>query len=158
MSAPVPRSAGFPELDASNTFLSATFSQARNCSASAHELFSYPASGLVATVNKIRERPEEIKKTIKAGIRANQYIAQNRNGTIQGIMEWLKIDRGTASATYDSVAKAFNSDGGVPEVGLRLVIEEAKKTTKVNREASINEAMDLSILRQAQRELGIGSR
>lgn len=123
--------------------------------ASAHELFSYPASGLVAPVNKIKERPDEIKKVIKAGIKANRYIAKNRDGTIQGIMEWLKIDREMASATYDSVAKAFNSDGGVPEDGLRLVIEEAKKATKVNREASLNEAMDLSMLRQAQKELGI---
>jgi hypothetical protein len=38
------------------------------------------------------------------------------------------------------------------------VIEEAKKVTKVSREASVNEAMDLSILRRAQRELGIGPR
>jgi ABC-type nitrate/sulfonate/bicarbonate transport system substrate-binding protein len=126
--------------------------------ASAHELFSYPASGLVATINKIRERPDEVKKTIKAGIKANRYIAQNREGTVQEIMNWLKINPEMASATYGSVAKAFNSDGGVPEDGLRLVIEEAKKVTKVNREASINEAMDLSLLKQAQRELSIGPR
>jgi ABC-type nitrate/sulfonate/bicarbonate transport system substrate-binding protein len=125
---------------------------------SAHELFSYPASGLVATVNKIKDRPDEVKKIIKAGIKANRYIAQNRDGTIQGIMEWLKVDREMAAATYDSVAKAFNSDGGVPEDGLRLVIEEAKKATRVSRDVSINEVIDLSILRQAQRELGIVSR
>jgi len=126
--------------------------------AAAHELFSYPASGLVTTTNKIKDKPDEIKKIIKAGIKANRYIAQNREGTIQGIIEWLRIDRELAAATYDSVAKAFNSDGGVPEDGLRLVIEEAKKVTKVSREASIGEAMDLSALRQAQRELGIGGK
>ena len=126
--------------------------------ASAHELFSYPASGLVATVNKIKDRPDEVKKIIKGGIKANRYLAQNRDGTIQGIMDWLRLDREMASATYDSVAKAFNSDGGVPEDGLRLVLEEAKKATRVSRDTSINEAMDLLILKQAQRELGIGSR
>ena len=63
-----------------------------------------------------------------------------------------------ATATYDSVSKAFNDDGSVPQDGLRLVIEEAKRTAKVNREVSINEVEDLSILREAQNEMGIKGR
>jgi hypothetical protein len=70
-------------------------------------------------------------------------------------MERQKIDRELAAATYDSVAKTFNEDGSVPENRLRLVIEESKKVTKVTREVSFNEVADLSILREAQRELGI---
>ena len=126
--------------------------------ASAHELFSYPASGMIATVKKIKEKPDEVKRVIKAGIKANRYIPQNRAGTIQVIAEWLKIDQEMATATYDSVSKAFNSDGNVPEDGLRLVIEEAKRTAKINREVSINEVEDLSILREAQKEMGIKGR
>jgi sulfonate transport system substrate-binding protein len=126
--------------------------------ASAHELFSYPASGLIATVKKIKEKPDEVKRVIKAGIKANRYIPQNRAGTIQVIADWLKIDDEMATATYDSVSKAFNNDGSVPEDGLRLVIEEAKRTAKVNREVSINEVEDLSILREAQKEMGIKGR
>ena len=95
--------------------------------ASAHELFSYPASGLSVTVKKIKEKPDEVKRIIKAGIKANRYIPQNRAGTIQIIAAWLKIDQELATAAYDSVSKAFNSDGNIPEDGLRLVIEEAKK-------------------------------
>jgi hypothetical protein len=60
-----------------------------------------------------------------------------------------------ASATYDSGLKAFNETGSVPEVGLRLVIEEAKKAAKVDREVRLNEITDLSILKEAQNELGI---
>jgi ABC-type nitrate/sulfonate/bicarbonate transport system substrate-binding protein len=123
--------------------------------ANAHELFSYPASGLAASVKKIKEKPDEVKRVIKAGIKANRYITQNRGGTIQVIAEWLKIDQEIATATYDSLAKAFNNDGSVPEDGLRLVIEEAKRTANVNRDVSINEVEDLSILKEAQKELGI---
>jgi sulfonate transport system substrate-binding protein len=123
--------------------------------ASAHELFNYPASGLIAAVKKIKEKPEEVKRVIKAGIKANRYILQNRAGSIQVIADWLKIDQEMATATYDSVSKAFNNDGNVPEDGLRLVIEEAKRTAKVTREVPINEVEDLSILKETQRELGI---
>jgi len=38
---------------------------------------------------------------------------------------------------------------------LRLVIEETKKTAKVNRDVSISEVADFRILSEAQRELGI---
>ena len=126
--------------------------------ANAHELFSYPASGLAGTVKKIKEKPDEVKRVIKAGIKANRYIPQHRSGTIQVIADWLKIDQEMATATYDSVAKAFNDDGSIPEDGLRLVIEEAKRTAKVTREVSTNEVEDLSILREAQKELGIKER
>jgi len=123
--------------------------------AKAHELFNYPNSGLVTTIKKIKERPNEIKKVIKAGIRANNYIRTNREGTIQFLMSQQKIDREIAAATYDSVYKTFNEDGSVPEDGLRLIIEEAKKTSNVNRQVSIDEVTDLAILREAQKELGI---
>jgi NitT/TauT family transport system substrate-binding protein len=126
--------------------------------ARANELFSFPASGLVATVKSIKERPDEIKRVIKASIKANRYIHQNREGTMQMMMSWLKIDKEVAGATYQSVAKAFNDDGGLTEKGLRVAIDEAKRIGKVDREVSLSEVADLSILRQAQKELGIGER
>ena len=51
--------------------------------ARAHELFSFPVTGLLASDKKIKEKPDEIKRVIKAGIKANRYIRQNREGTIQ---------------------------------------------------------------------------
>jgi hypothetical protein len=70
-------------------------------------------------------------------------------------MERQKIDRDVARATYDSVVKTFNEDGSIPEKGLRLVIDENKNAAKVSREISLNEVADLSILKEAQTELGI---
>src|SRR4029077_8888977 len=100
----------------------------------AHELFSFPVSGLIASAKKLKERPDEIKRAIKAGIKANRYIRQNREGTIQFYGEWMKMDKEMAIATYESAWKIYNDDGRVPEDGLRLIIEEAKKTAKISRE------------------------
>ena len=126
--------------------------------ARAHELFDFPASGLVASVKKIKERPDEIKRVIKAGIKASRYIRQNRDGTLPVMMEWLRIDKDIAATTYDSVWKAFSDNGSLPENGLRIAIEEAKRVGKVEREVSSGEVADFSILREAQKELGIGDR
>ncbi len=126
--------------------------------ARAHELFSYPTSGVIASVKKIKEKPEEIKRVIKAGIKANRYVRQNRDDTIQFMMEWSKTDKEMTTATYESVLKLFNDDGGVPERGLLLVIDELKKLGKVEREIAPSEVADLSILREAQKEMGIKER
>ena len=50
--------------------------------------------------------------------------------------------------------KAFNDDGGLPENGLRLLIDEAKKQTMVSRDIAPADVADLSMLREAQKELG----
>jgi len=123
--------------------------------ARAYELFSYPTSGVVASVKRIKEKPDEVKRVIKAGIKATRNIRQNREGTIQFMTEWSKIDKEMATATYENVLKLFNEDGSVPEKGMLLVIDELKKLGKVEREISLSEVADLSILKKAQRELGI---
>ena len=122
--------------------------------ARAYELFSYPNTGLVAGVKKIKENPDQLKRVIKAGIKANRYLLQNREGTIQVMMQWMRIDKDTAAATYDGSVKSFNDDGSVSEAGLRIAIDEARKAANITREVAINEVADFSILREAQRELG----
>jgi ABC-type nitrate/sulfonate/bicarbonate transport system substrate-binding protein len=110
---------------------------------------------LVASVRAIKEKPAQIKRVIKASTKASGYIRQNREGTLPVMIKWLKIDRDIASVTYDSVWKAFTEDGSLPENGLRLAIEEAKRIGKVDRDVPFNEVADLSVLREAQKELGI---
>jgi ABC-type nitrate/sulfonate/bicarbonate transport system substrate-binding protein len=124
----------------------------------AAELLTYPEDGLIATVKKIKEKPDEIKRVIRAGIKANRYIHGDREGTIQFLMEWQKVNRDIAGANYDSAARAFNDDGSLPESGLRLIIDEAKKTAKIERDIPLSDVADLSILREAQKELGIKPR
>ena len=70
-------------------------------------------------------------------------------------MEWLKIDREVATANYEYLSKAINDDASLPEKGFQLVIEEAKQAGKVVREISLSEVADLSILKEAHKELGI---
>src|SRR5262247_2544013 len=125
-----------------------------NILARAEDILIFPETGLVTGVKKIQEKPDEIKRVIRAGIKANRYVRGNRDGTIQFIMEWLKVNKDVATATYEGVVKVYNEDPSVCEKGLRVMIEERKTTLKVNREVPLSEVADLSILREAQREMG----
>ena len=121
--------------------------------ARAEDLFAYPISGLVAHTNKIKDKPDEIKRLIGAGIKANRYMRQNRDGTIPVLMSTYKLDKEVAISLYDSFVKGFNDDGNLPEEGFRQLIEDT--VTQIRRELAFNEVSDLSILKEAQRELGI---
>jgi ABC-type nitrate/sulfonate/bicarbonate transport system substrate-binding protein len=123
--------------------------------ARAEDLFTYPISGLVAHMKKIKERPDEIKQVIRAGIKANRYMRGNRDGTIPILMSTYKLDKEVGAALYDSFAKGFSDDGNLPEDGFRRLIEDTKSVTQIRREVAFNEVSDLTLLKEAQRELGI---
>ena len=127
--------------------------QGHNVLARADEVLIFPETGLVASVKKIQDKPDEIKRVIRAGIKANRYIRANRDGTVQFLMEWLKLNREIAAATYDGVVKVYNEDTTICEKGLRLVVDETKKTVKSSREMTFNDVAELAILKDAQREL-----
>jgi len=126
-----------------------------NVLARAYEIFSYPEGGLVTTTMKIKSKPDEVKRVIRAGIKASRYIKANRDATIQFLMEWQRIDKDIASSTYDYLSKATNASGSLSEDGFRLMIEEIKELAKVSREVPMTDVADLSILAVAQKELGI---
>jgi hypothetical protein len=67
--------------------------------ANAYELFSYPVYRLDSHFNKIKENPDQLKRAIEAGLKANHYIRTQREGTVQFMEERLKIDRETALET-----------------------------------------------------------
>jgi NitT/TauT family transport system substrate-binding protein len=126
-----------------------------NIIARAYDLFNFPIIGLSATTKKIAEKPDEVKRVIKTIIKANRYIHQNREDSIKVLMEWGRTDREIAAAAYNSSWKVFSLNGDIPADGLQLVIEEAKKAANITREVPISEIADFSLLRQAQKELGI---
>lgn len=129
-----------------------------NILARAYEIFTFPFVGLGTSLRKINERPDEIKKTIKALVRANRFIRDNRDESIQILMQWGRTDRNSATASYDGSVKVFNADGSIPESGLRLVIEQARNEANLAREVLPGEVAELSLLRAAQKELGIKGR
>jgi NitT/TauT family transport system substrate-binding protein len=129
-----------------------------NVVARAYELFSFPFVGLGASNKKIKERPEEIKRAIKALIKANRYITANRDGAIQVLAEWGRSDRENAAASYDGTVKVFNADGSIPESGLKLVIDQSRQALKMDQPVALDQVADLGPLREAQRELNIKGR
>jgi hypothetical protein len=85
-------------------------------------------------------------------------VRENRDDAVRILVEWGKVGSDFAYASYDALRNLFNADGGVPEDGLRLVIDQARRSAKVAREVAPGEVANLTFLREALAELGIKGR
>jgi ABC-type nitrate/sulfonate/bicarbonate transport system substrate-binding protein len=121
----------------------------------AGDIFRFPYNGLGTSAKKITESPDEVKRVLRALLKANGYIRNNKKGTVQVLVDWAKTKPEFAAAAYDSAMAAFSSDGSIPEDGLRIVIENFRKSMKITREVSLVEVSDTQLLREAQRDLGL---
>ena len=121
----------------------------------AGDILRFPYNGLGTSVEKITERPDGVKRVIRAIVRANGFIRRNREGAIQVLVNWTKTKPEFAEAAYDSTVGVFSQDGTIPEDGLRLVIENFRKSMNLSRQVSLSDVSDSTLLFQVQRDLGI---
>jgi NitT/TauT family transport system substrate-binding protein len=125
-----------------------------NVLARAYESFTFPFIGIGTNVNSIKDKPIEVRKVIKAMLRANRFIREDRDGAAKVLMEWGRVERDHALASYDSTWKVFSADGNIPQEGLRLVVEQAMAELKLTRDVPLKEIIEPGPLREAQKELG----
>jgi NitT/TauT family transport system substrate-binding protein len=123
-----------------------------------HEHFKLPFTGVGSNLRKLKEKPDEVKRMVRAMLRANRFVRSNREGTIQTMMEWIRVDRESAVETYDSTWKIFSEDGGLSESGLKLVIDQGREAMKIERPVANSEVADFTLIRDVQKELGIKPR
>jgi NitT/TauT family transport system substrate-binding protein len=120
-----------------------------------YELYKLPFTGIGTNLKKLKEKPDEVKRMVRAMIKANRFVRSNREGTIQTMMDWIKVDRESAAATYDSTWKIFSEDGSISESGLKLVIDQGREAMKIERPVALSEVADFSFIREVQKEMGI---
>src|SRR5262245_35185712 len=121
----------------------------------AGDIMRFPYNGLGTSIKKLQDRPDEVKRVIRALVKANGYIRRNREGSIQVLVNWTKTKPEFAEAGYDSTVGVFSQDGTIPEDGLRVVIENFRKSMNITRPVPLTDVSDSSLLIEAQRELGV---
>jgi NitT/TauT family transport system substrate-binding protein len=126
-----------------------------NVLARAYDYLNYPLSGLGVNAKSLQQNRDQVKRAIKALIRASRFIRENREEAVKILIAWGKAKPEHAYAAYDSTVKVISHDGGIPEDGLKLLIEQAKRDVKITRDIPLGEVADFTILREVQKELGL---
>ena len=126
-----------------------------NILARAYEYLNYPLSGVGSNVKSIQQNRDQVKRTVRALVKASGFISDNREEAVKVLMAWGKAKSEHAYAAYDATVKVISHDGGIPDDGLKLLIDQAKRDAKVSRDVPLGEIADFSILREVQKEFGL---
>ena len=107
-----------------------------------------PASGLFTSDRLLKENPQGVKRTLRALIKANRFITENRQETIAVMLKSLPQPQEVASRSYDLELKALSKDGQMTDGEMESLIERLGE-----KKRPLDEVRDFSPVRQALKEL-----
>jgi ABC-type nitrate/sulfonate/bicarbonate transport system substrate-binding protein len=122
---------------------------------SAADVFETSVSGLALHVDTLKEKPAQVKKMLRALLKAQNFIRGNKPESVRVIADWLKLEPRIAQASYDIYVKGMSPNGIVPERVLESDIERARKEQQVKEAVPVAKVVDFSLLRDALNELGM---
>jgi NitT/TauT family transport system substrate-binding protein len=112
-----------------------------------------PGACVFTAERYLRDNPLTVKKVLKALLRAQQFILENRQETIQALLQWLPQTPEVAAHSYDYELKGLSRDGLMSDAEL-----EALMVKLGDKKRPIDDVRDFSLARQAMKELGANSK
>ena len=110
--------------------------------------------GLATTHDKIKQSPEKILRFVRGALKGLNYYVTKREPAIKFMMDGLRMkDRELVSLIYDLQIPLVLRDGFSDDKVLQPMIDDMKKTTKVQRDIKVGDIFDLSFVKKAHAEL-----
>ncbi|MBI2181068.1 MAG: ABC transporter substrate-binding protein [Deltaproteobacteria bacterium] len=122
---------------------------------SAVDLLEYPQGGIATTDKKIKERPAQVKRIMRAMIQALNDIRGERERTVSYIATRWKIDQELAAQSYDIMVRSFSKDGSASAKSIQNVIDSTRSRLQIDRAISVNDVAAFSLLGEVQKELSL---
>jgi len=108
--------------------------------------YALPTSGVAVGVKYLQERPQVVKQFLRALLKAHRFVFENRAETIQIMMRWLSQTPEVAAHSYQLEIVSLARNGEITDYEWERLTEGKKPLADVR---------DYTLLRQAQKELGI---
>jgi ABC-type nitrate/sulfonate/bicarbonate transport system substrate-binding protein len=110
-----------------------------------------PSSGLFASDKLIKENPQILRRTIRAALRANRFIDENREETIRIMTKFVPQTAEIAARSYDVELKALARDGQMTDSEIEFQVERL-----ADKKRPLDEIRDFSFARAVFKELEAG--
>ncbi len=107
-------------------------------------------SGLATSVKKINENPAKVQRMARVFVRSLEFTRSRRGDAVDFIIKQWQLGRRVAESSYDLMVKTFSPDGEAPERLVRILVDEVKRTQKIEREISLSDVVDFSFVREAR--------
>lgn len=110
-------------------------------------------NGLGVSDQKLKERPDQIKRMIRVMLKAQAYMRSHREEAIQKAMAWYKFDRQGAELAYDLAVQSMPAGDLPPDESFKVVIESSRGRQALSGEVPISQVADLSLLKEVLKEM-----
>lgn len=117
------------------------------------DVVEFASNGYTTTEQRIKERPQEVKKVVRSLYRGLRYAKDNPEGTIGVIQKEWKVDGEIARESYRAIIKALNEDGIIGEKQLKIHFDLIRKSDKNIGEIPVDKVVDFRLLREVRKEL-----
>jgi len=116
-----------------------------------NDIMSMPVGGLAVHTQKMKEKPDEIVKMIRALIKSLEYI-RTRKADILAIIDkqWGIKEADVREDMYKEMIGLFSRTGIGPDEAMRNVIRLVRETRKNAPDVGIADVADWSFARKAQ--------
>jgi ABC-type nitrate/sulfonate/bicarbonate transport system substrate-binding protein len=116
-----------------------------------------PQGGLVTTVQKIRNEPDLVRRTIKAALLGNRFLKQNKGEFVKLLAKESGIyDPMVAELVHEEAVKLYSDTGLASDEAMHEFISASKESLKTSREVAVSEVADFSLAQRAATELRAG--
>jgi len=107
-------------------------------------------SGLATSVKKINENPARVQRMARVFVRSLEFTRSRRGDAVDFIIKQWQLSRRVAENSYDLMIKTFSPDGEAPERLVRILVDEVRRTQKIEREIALSDVVDFSFVREAR--------
>lgn len=119
-----------------------------------NEIMNIPLGGLAVHNQKIKDKPDEIVKMIKAVLRATDYIRTRKNDILPFLeSKWGIKEPDIRENIYREMVDLYSRDGISSEETMKNVVQLVRETRKSKDDKSLADIFDWSFAKKAQAEL-----
>jgi NitT/TauT family transport system substrate-binding protein len=118
------------------------------------DLFPFPVNGIGVTEQKLKNNRDEVKKIVRALLRANRFIINNPKGAIKILSDWGRTKPDVAEDAYNDNAKNYSRNLLVSKATLENVIESTRWNVESKKNVAVDDIFDFSLVREILKEMG----
>jgi NitT/TauT family transport system substrate-binding protein len=120
--------------------------------ATTREYVDVPGTAVVVHADKIKSRPNTLKRFMGASLSAMKHIRENRAETTQLIAREFGMDQEVAGLAYGQLLDLLSPDGRNRVSGYQLLVDFARAGQKIERPINAAQLIDESLLDELMRE------
>ena len=109
--------------------------------------------GLVARAPHLQSHREQVRAVIRATLRSMDALVKNENDVIPYLQKDFGLEPRIAADTFKVLKQIVNADGDIEEPVLKSIVEKIRQESGYAQEIALDRLVDLSVLREVQKEL-----